>query len=280
MNSNDKANKLINLCDKYKEYLQSGASYTSALAVSDALGDYGLKLHAAALSMYINGGDGACSFELPEPWASSTCYLTQSPPGDAKPLDIWFDPFELSFMVRTVNPLGYGKAVIGWVSISPVYYWQYHVFQLLVKFKERDSSFLDVNDLLASRPFGIDKWDYASDVYHEEASAYAFWHGKWVSSSIRGEAIVELLSLEQSGIIFPEGMSYWDASFSGTEDSRSVFRCSKGKSIDNFYTGEWDRSPDIGFITVITDQVGLISTDVLPRESGECLALLNCSRKV
>ncbi|MFD2231226.1 hypothetical protein [Alkalimarinus sediminis] len=280
MSDDSKAKKLVHLCSKYQEYLSAGASDTNGLKLSEALEKYGLNLHAEALSLYIGGGDVTGGFRLASPWSSSKCYLTKYPPQDADPLDIWFDPYELSFMVRTVNPLGYGKAVIGWVSISPVFYWQYHVFQQLVKFNIRDDSFLQVDDLLASRPFGVDKWDYASDVYHEEAAAYAFWHGKWVSSNIRSEAITELLSSEQLKTVFPEGMSYWDASFSGAEDSRAIFNCGEDKTINKYSIGEWDRSNEIGFMTVITDQVGLISNEVLPRESGECLTLQNCSRKV
>lgn len=276
MSDGTKAQKLIHLCTKYLEYLNSSASGSG---LSEALANYGLPLHAEALSLYLKGGE-INSFSLTGPWSSSKCYLTKNPPDNAEALDIWFDPYELSFMVRTVNPLGYGKAVIGWVSISPVFYWQYHVFQQLVKFSIRDDSFLQADDLLASRPFGVDKWEYASDVYHEEAVAYAFWHGKWVASNIRFEAIAELLSPEQLKTMLPEGMSYWDAAFSGTEDSRAVFKFGEDGAIDKYVVGEWDRTNEIGFTTVITDQVGLISSEVLPRESGECLTLLNCSRNV
>jgi len=280
VNSDSRAKKLIHLCQKYQEYLQSGASVNNGIVLSEALNDYGLEMHGAALSLYVRGGDGASGFRLNGSWSSSTCYLTQYPPKDAEPQDIWFDPYELSFMVKTVNPLGYGKAVIGWVSISPVFYWQYNVFQQLVKFRIRDNSFLHVDDLLASRPFGIDKWDYVSDVYHEEAAAYAFWHGKWISSNIRAEALTEQLTVKQLEAIFPEGMNYWDASFSGDEGSRGVFNCTEDKIINKYSINEWSRSDEIGFMTVITDQVGLISSEILPRESGECVTLLNCSRKI
>lgn len=276
MSGESKGQKLIHLCTKYQQYLCSSTADTG-LELSKALANYELPLHAEALSRYVKG-ESADSFRLTGPWSSSKCYLTQSPPANAEPMDIWFDPFELSFMVRTINPLGYGKATIGWVSISPVFYWQYHVFQQLVKFNVRDDSFLQVDDLLASRPFGIDKWDYVSDLYHEEAVAYAFWHGKWIASNLRFEAISELLSSEQLDTILPKGMGYWDAAFSGEEGARSVFKYEEGL-IEKYTVDEWSRSSEIGFTTVITDQVGLISSDVLPRESGECLTLKNCSRK-
>ncbi|MET4028349.1 hypothetical protein ABIE59_003895 [Marinobacter sp. MBR-99] len=278
MSDETRAQKLINLCNKYQEYLGSGASDVSGLELSRALESYGLPLHAEALSLYIKGEvDG---FSLGAPWSSSKCYLAKKPPEDVNPLDVWFDPYELSFMVRTVNPLGYGKAVIGWSSISPVFYWQYHVFQRLVRFSIRDDAFLQVDDFLASRSFGVEKWDYASNLYHEEAVAYAFWHGKWIASNIRVEALAELLSQEQLKTMLPEGMSYWDATFSGTEDLRAVFKLEKDGSIGKYLAGEWDRTSEIGLMTVITDQVGMLSSDVLPRESGECLTLLNCSRGV
>ena len=275
----DKAGHLITLCNRFQEYLQSGASDSNGIALCEALKDYGLEHHSAALSMLISKGDGA-RYCLPEPWADSICYLAKSPPGNVEPLSIWFDPYEVNFMIRTVNPSGHGKATIGWISISPVFYWQYHVFQRLVRFSVRDSDFLQVKDLLSSRPFGVDKWDYASDLYHEEAVAYAFWHGKWIASNLRIEALTELVSKEQLHTILPTGMSYWDASFSGSEDSRVVFNCSENQSINKYFVEEWDRSKEIGFLTAITDQVGLIADDILPRNSGECLALLNCSRKI
>lgn len=279
MSDKNKAQKLIHLCSKYQEYLSSGASDASSLELIQALTSYGLPLHAEALSLCVKG-EAIDSFSLTGPWSSSKCYLTKNPPVHAEPLDIWFDPYELNFMVRTVNPQGYGKGVIGWVSISPIFYWQYHVFQQLVKFRIRDDSFLQVDDLLASRSFGVEEWDYASDVYHEEAGTYAFWHGKWLASGICFEAITELLAPEQLKAMLPDGMSYWDADFSGTEDSRGVFKFGEDGTIDKYVSGEWDRTNEIGFTTVITDQVGLISSEVLPRESGEYLTLLNCSRKV
>ncbi|MCG8517326.1 MAG: hypothetical protein MI794_04985 [Pseudomonadales bacterium] len=280
MSTENKASKLIALCNKYQEYLSSGASVSSGLALSRALENYGLLLHAEALSIYLKEGESD-KFKLPEPWSSSKCYITQNPPQSVEPLDLWFDPYELSFMVRTTNPPGYGKGVIGWVSISPVYYWQYHVFQQLVKFDIRDDSFLQVSDLLASRPFGIDKWDYASDVYHEEAVTYAYWHGKWIASNIRFDAISKLLTPEQLVAMLPDNMNYWDAAYSGTEDSRGVFNLASDGTVQRYIAGEWDRTSDIGFTTVIVDQVGLISSESITDESsGEILTLLNCSRKI
>lgn len=273
-----KANDLIQLCNAYQEYLKSGASVKLGLELCASLSKYGLEAHSNALKSFLVHAE-IDGFSLPGVWSSSRCHLTELPPSDAEPLDVWFDPYELTFMVRTTNPLGYGKAAIGWVSISPVFYWQYHVFQQLVQFNVRDDSFLSVDDLLSSRPFGVDKWDYASDLYHEEAVAYAFWHGKWIASNIRSEAVIELLTEDQLQTISPEGISYWNASFSGDENSRGVFNLSEG-NINQYYVGEWDRSKDIGLLTVITDQVGLIDSNSLPRESGECLTLLNCSRKV
>lgn len=270
---------LVKLCQSYLDYLRSATSTVATEKLIIALKKYGLVAHAEALFQF-SEGNSVGSFVFPFPWSSVKCYLTEKPPVTAEPCDMWFDPYEISFMVRTVNPAGFGKGVIGWGSISPVYYWQYHVFQTLVKFEVRDDSFLQVNDLLASRPFGMDKWDYASNVYHEEAAAYAFWHGKWLTSNIRINAISEQMSDEQLNSLLPDGVGYWDSGFSGREDLRAAFKVNENGIVDKFVLNEWERIDEVGLRTAITDQVGLISSDVLPRETGNCLQLLNCSRNL
>jgi hypothetical protein len=279
MKTESKAEKLICLCNAYKAYIESGAGKESGLELIDALDGYGLTQHSLALKKFILGEFN--SFKLSHPWEESICHLSKFPPKEVGHLDIWFDPYEVNFMVRTINPPGYGSAVAGWVSISPVYYWQYHVFQQLIKYEIRDDSFLAVNDLLSSRSFGVEQSDYVSDLYHEEATAYAAWHGKWVSSSIRFESLMHQLSHDQLHSIFAPRLCYWDASFSGTEDSRGVIKCilSDGdRTVERYYSGEWDKSNTIGCLTVISDRIGLVSENVEALDSGECLRLLNSSR--
>lgn len=280
MKVNDRAGALIDLCAKYVAYLSAGGDGERGLALNIALENYGLPLHAKSLSTYLEMGDCVGVFALPAPWNASTCYLAKKPPQNAQPLDVWFDPFELSFMIRSVNPPGFGRATIGWISIGPVYYWQYHAFQQLVRFKKRDTYFPCMPDFLASRPFGVDESDYVTDIYHAEASAYALWHGKWLTSSLRAEALVSTLTDVQLNQVILRDLSFWDASPGEKEGDCSTFGLMSDFTIGRYSLNEWDRSKSIGFFTAISDKIGLLSEEVVPRDSGEYIELLNCSRKV
>ncbi|GGY23486.1 hypothetical protein [Paludibacterium paludis] len=280
MKVNERADALIDLCVKYVDYLSAGGDGESGLALSKALENYGLPLHARALSTYLEMGDCVGALALPAPWAASACYLAKNPPQNAQALDVWFDPFELSFMMRSVNPPGFGRSTIGWISIGPVYYWQYHAFQQLVKYTKRDTYFPCKPDLLASRPFGVDESDYATDIYHAEASAYALWHGKWLTSGLRAEALVGALPEAQLSQVVLRNLYFWDTSPGEKEGDCSTFGLMSDFTIGRYSLGEWDRSKSIGFFTAISDQVGLLPDEAVPRDSGEYVELLNCSRKV
>jgi hypothetical protein len=279
MKINDGAGTLIDLCAKYIDYLSAGGDVERGVDLSKALENYGLPLHAKALSTYLAMGDCVGAFALPAPWNASTCYLAKKPPQNAQPSDVWFDPFELSFMIRSVNPPGFGRATIGWISIGPVYYWQYHAFQQLVKYTKRDTYFPCNSDLLASRPFGVDESDYATDIYHAEASAYALWHGKWLTSSLRAEALVNILTDVQLNQVILRDFSFWDTSPGEKEGDCSMFGLTSDFTIARYSLNEWYRSKSIGFFTAISDQIDLLSDEVVPRDSGEYIELLNCARK-
>ena len=274
------AGALIELCTRYMEYLSTDGSESSGKDLCCALESYNLPLHAKALLQYLNRGDGLSDFVLPTPWASSSCYLTKYPPQSPQARDIWFDPIELSFMVRTVNPQGFGKAVIGWVSIGPVYYWQYHVFQQLVSYRKKDTYFKSRTDLMASRPFGVKKSDFATEIYYAEAAAYALWHGKWLASSLRADALVQVCSKEQYDQVFPVGMYFWDTLPGESEPDRAAFELSNGSNVCRYSLDEWGRSNSLAFVTSISDQTGVILSEIGPRDTGEYIELLNCSRKV
>ncbi|WP_156902845.1 hypothetical protein [Achromobacter sp. MFA1 R4] len=194
--------------------------------------------------------------------------------------DVWFDPFEMTFMARTVNPHGFGKATIGWVSIGPVYYWQFHAFQQLVKYKEKDTYFECKSDLLASRPFGLTESDFATEIYHAEATAYALWHGKWLASSLRADALVQIFSREQSDQVFPADVYFWDTLPGAGEQDRVAFNLMNGSDVRRYSLDEWGRSNKLGLLTSISDEGGIISTEIIPRDAGEYIELLNCSRNV
>ncbi|MCO7200688.1 formylglycine-generating enzyme family protein [Pseudoalteromonas sp. OANN1] len=272
-----KAEHLIKLCDTYCSYLESNGLKMKR-ELCDALNAYGMVHHQKALKAYFEAGTNI-SLEV-DLLGGGVCYVSEIPPSSAEAGELWFDPYELVFMVKTTNPLGFGKGVIGWLSIHPVFYWQYHVFQRLVKYTVRDDSFLQVDDILTSRPFGIDKSDYATDIYSEEAKAYAKWHGKWLASNIRIEALLQSWNYQSNPEIFDTGIYYWDNSFGGDESERLVFGFSDKNSLNQGQVAEWFRGDNIGIVTAIVDQVGLTNIEHLPKDSGECLTLINCAKKV
>ncbi|GEM_PF-3123169 len=280
MTTHGRGGLLIDLCVKYIDYLKVGGAGATGAALCEALENYKLHLHANALSIYLAMGDCVDAFSLPAPWAASTCYLTKEPPQHGQPLDVWFDPYELSFMVRTVNPPGFGRGTIGWVSIGPVYYWQYHAFQQLVKCQKKDTYFAARSDLLDSRPFGVNESDYVTDIYRAEASAYALWHGKWLTSALRAEALIDVLPEAQLSQVVPRDMYFWDTNPGEKEGDCAVFSLTSDSTISRYSLGEWDRSNRIGLFTSISDQIGLLPSNLIPRDAGEYFEMFNCSRNV
>ncbi len=250
------------------------------MALREALEHYNLPLHAKALSTYLEKGECVGELVLPTPWVASSCYLTKMPPLNAQPSDVWFDPFELSFMVKTFNPPGFGKATVGWVSIGPIYYWQYHAFQQLVKYQPKDSYFSRPSDLLASRSFGVDESDYVTDIYRTEAIGYALWHGKWLTSALRTEALVGTLSEVQLNQVVLRSMYFWDTNPGNEEGDCAAFSLTSGSTVSRYSLKEWDRSTSLGFFTSISDQIGLLPHEFISRDAGEYFELLNSSRRL
>lgn len=274
--STSQSEKLITLCNTYTSYLQSNGIEMKA-ELCDALKDCGLFHHYNALKMYFDEGSDT-SIELGL-FGGVTCHISKIPPSEVETGDLWLDPFELALMIRTTNPLGFGQGVVGWLSIHPVYFWQYTAFQRLVKYAVRDDSFLQVNDLLTSRPFGIEKSDYATDIYNEEARAYSSWHGKWLASSIRIKAFIQSWEHSSPPLLSDTGVNYW-GEMGMDESTRLVYGFNEEKSLIKGQVSEWVRDDTIGLVTSIVDQVGLFDSSQLPRDAGECLTLLNCSNKL
>lgn len=53
-----------------------------------------------------------------------------------------------------------------------------------------------------------------------------------------------------------------------------------GSDVRRYSLDEWGRSNKLGLLTSISDEGGIISTEIIPRDAGEYIELLNCSRNV
>jgi hypothetical protein len=144
----------------------------------------GLIAHSSAV---LASTEGDCWLEL-NPynlWGDCSCYIGALPPNDAPVGTLWFDIYDLSFMVKISNPAGYGQGVVGWLSISPVLTWQYLAFLNKASTDIHRKMFLNVYDLLSARDFYAKESELLTDIYHEEALCYAAWHGKSLASNIQ-----------------------------------------------------------------------------------------------
>lgn len=280
----------MSLINVYLQYLADIKDKDKTKALAHELKLSGFTASFDALSFFIES-EGWMKVNPYSLWGESACYVGMHPPSEAPAGALWFDPYDVSFMAKTTNPEGYGKGVVGWLSISPALTWQYLAFLKLKKTSVRREMFLDVDDLLEEREFGSKEDQILTDIYHEEAVCYSAWQGKWLASNLQVSAALKSLTALQKKLVLPQGMYLWDSAADNNESLRRVYGCSNLESrqvdevgsIDSVYSSvvsEWARSPSIGLLTFVRDRDGIWPADFYPMEVGECLSLENCSRNI
>ena len=280
------------LQDLYRQYLASGLDPAVAGQLADVLERVGLSDVSLALRTYLQRGPGVWYQPTDGLWSGHRRQAGPRLPTDAAPGDLWYDVVELTPMVLLPGP---DPTVVGsrrWVSVHPVYVWQFRTFLRLADWRVAGRYFLTVNDLLAPERFNNQRaFDYVTDVYFEEALAYARWLGKFLARQFDLQAARDFLTAPELEELLPPNLRLWDeVEPTGSEftraaigrdtldkdaDEESELRES-GENValpDRMLYEEWDHEPNVGFSTMVLAQTGLL-TD-LPRMAGQFVELLN-----
>jgi len=261
-------------------YLKEALDLDAGRDLARVFNHYGLTNEGNALASLCEQGDGSVFILEKAPWQGHSCTVSFSPPESASSGDLWFDPVELIPMVfiqeQSVPELHFSA----WLSIHPVTIWQMRVFLRLVQWQQVRKYFMDVTDLMDKGRYGErNGLAFATDAYHEEAVAYAHWFGKHLSDQFVLAAAKKTLGADQYEALFPEQMRLWDeAEFSLSEFHRMAFGAdtvetdpydeweivqdgASSSLLDRMVIPEWERSRDLGLLTMLRCDVGFIEQE-------------------
>lgn len=208
----------------YCAYLYSNLAPEAATAMAAGLRRAGLTDAAAALDVYVEQGFDA-TYVMPDgAWQGRSCVVADDEPGQAEPGTLWFDLTELTHMVFISTGARYKPPL--WLAVHPVYAWQWRVFLDLVTW-ERELIDIPADVMSPERFAGGDEMAFVTNMYHEEAAAYAMWLKKDLAS---------VLSLSEARAFFgPQAFSrlqigalcIWDG-LKPIEQDRHLYRVAVG----------------------------------------------------
>ncbi|MCI0526095.1 MAG: hypothetical protein L0Y56_01395 [Nitrospira sp.] len=277
-------NKLHNMSDAFTAYLESNLSLQTGQVLAASLENQGLHLHGQALRMHV-GKEGDAKFRIQQGlWKDRVCHVGAHPPFPAEAGDVWFDVVEISPMilipdiddVSMTNETRRGFP--RWLSIQPVYVWQFMGFMALVKLEEKYRPFFAPRDYLdASRFVGQEEMNFVSNLYQDEALAYSFWFHKGILGNIELEAAQSFLPKSHFEALMPDTMHLWDPSEPSEGERIAVSKALVGKpykKAHQFYGqnsdvnhpgqmifGEGIKTPRIGFSTETSYFDGVFNFD-------------------
>jgi hypothetical protein len=212
MNVNETAT-LNELERSYQAYLESDLHPQVGQILIPVLQSNGLEVEAQGLSVYLEQGEGATYFPKVDLWSSSLCTVGKKIPSDAQNGDLWFDPIELNLAILVEHLPYQSHHVTSWISIHPVYVWQYRTFLRLVEVgKEVNPFALKDGYLSLNRIEEQDSLGFISNIYQDEAIAYTGWIGKSPCSQHQLEAANEQLSSSQMQSVLPLPLRVWEGS--------------------------------------------------------------------
>ncbi|HLP88840.1 MAG TPA: hypothetical protein VK184_09670 [Nostocaceae cyanobacterium] len=291
MSNQDKIEKI------YQEYLESQLDAQIAKHLGQILHNIGLQNEAKLLTAYFDQGIQKIDNFQTDIWGQRRCFIGKFLPENAEIGDIWFDIVELTPMILIPSPYSPLIEMREWVSIRPVYTWQFRTFLNLVKWHLIKEYFMNVPDLMDNKRFeSINAMEFITNIYHEEAAAYAHWFGKQLTGQFTLEATREFAEPEQFFQILPPNFRLWDgAEYSGSEfvriavsqetidkdageiDEELEMRESKQNQILNnrVLFEEWEYKSNIGLGTAIPLQIELIKE--IPRLAYEFIELTNAA---
>ena len=133
--------------------------------------------------------------------------------------------------------------------------------------------------------------EFVTNVYHEEAVAYAHWFGKYLCGQFELQLAEASLKPEEFLRVLPPHIRLWDEAAAHSEFARiAVGRDSlykdpdaeldhqndANKSLpDRMLYDEWERTVGVGFSTLVAAEVGLLHQ--VPRMAYEFIELQNAA---
>ncbi len=281
----------------FTDYLESELDPKIAEAMGYALRRHSLIDEGNLLLAYLEHGSDADYTLTRRLWNRHTVHIGQIPPQKAHPGDLWFDVVELSLMALIPPPSDVSHNVLTWVSTHPTYTWQFRTFLRLAEWKTTTDYFTD--DLMTTSRFeGVNSLAPITNLYYEEAAAYALWFSKSLTSQFNLEAAQQFLAPNRMLKLLPRGLRLWQRDFGGNDylrvvvgadtlkynpyedlaylkkirhhDRMRALRAIPGRML----YGEWERQKNIGFITKTTYQPGLLHLQ-LPADAHAFIRLYN-----
>lgn len=252
----------------FTHYLQSNLDPYVGREFGQALQKAGLSDEGLALLSYShNRQESMCVFQR-QPWTNCQCIVSPTPPANARFGDLWLDTVEMNVAVLVPNTPGTSLHGIGWISTHPVWVWQFRTFLKLVRRGRVRTEFPFPADYLSPERFQVlGSTTYVTNVYHDEASAYSRWFGKSLTDQLDLANARSHLQPQEFEALLPVNLRLWDRSedveelrLAITHDSLEKLpgeevemwmRGEKPLHSTRMVYGEWERSPTIGFSTVV-----------------------------
>lgn len=279
----------------YRHFLESELDPQVGKTLCQVLHQVGLHGEGQALEAYCKHNFQVIHDFEDSTWGKRRCFIGPDLPSQAEPGDLWFDIVELTSMILVPAPhTPMAAAMREWVSTHPVYVWQFRTFLSLVDWRLARKYFMNASDLMETNRFeSMSSMAFITNVYHEEAVAYAHWFGKQLAGQFTLEAAREFSEPKEFSGMLPQNVRLWDgAEYSSSEfvriaighdtldkDPDNEFELREsGKNqllADRMLFEEWERRPNIGFSTAVSLQIGLIKE--LPRLGYEFLELQNAA---
>jgi hypothetical protein len=250
--------------DSFVGYLGSALDTGAARELVAALDAAGLGVEAAGLRQ---AGAGVPAAAGP---AGRRTFHGRRPPVDARAGDAWFDPVELVHMVLVPATPDLSGDVAGWVARRPCAVWQLRAFLRLAGVVGAGRV---PHDYLDARRFAaLEGHRAVTDVFHDEAIAYAHWFDKSITGRFTLQAASALLAPAELDALMPSGTALWDAAEYREGEREAVTRANlfddededgddpAGPPAERHEFGEWERHPHIGFATFVRLRTGLLET--------------------
>lgn len=255
--------------DAFVGYLGTALDARAARELVAALDAAGLGVEAAGLRR-AGAGDPVATGPT-----GRRAFHGRRPPIEARAGDVWFDPVELVHMVLVPATPDLSGDVAGWVATRPCAVWQLRAFLRLagvagvVGAGRVPHGYLDPHRFAA-----LNGHRAVTDVFHDEAIAYAHWFGKSITGRFTLQAASALLSPDELDALMPPGTALWDAAEYLEGEREAVTQADLFADEDEEEDGddpadpptqrrefgEWERRPHIGFATFVRLRSGLIET--------------------
>ena len=267
----------------FQKYLDSNLDPEIGKQLCSILPNFGLENEARSLQLYLESGNEVVGKIEGGIWSDRRYFVGPYPPVNCQPGDLWFDVIELTLMVliphqsdpEMLEPNN--NVLPAWVSTHPVYVWQFRAFLNLVKIGSKIIQIDSPSDYLLPHRFNSQKaTDFVTNLYHDEAIAYATWFGKGMGGQFELQGARDFLFPEAFSQVLPAKMRLWD----GMESPVSEFvRIAIGGNTidkndyeeaelrdsgeneslpDRMLFEEWDAGENIGFCTTVNLALGLI----------------------